>query len=350
VGKILVKRLKSALILLVGIGLCYWFARRLEWHQVETHLRDASILPLVVAALLINLTLLARSLRWQAFLDPIARIRLPGLFAATAIGFGSVFIFGRAGEIVRPMVLSLRERIRPSATIATILIERVYDMTAVVALFAVNLLFLEPTGSSGFDARALTSMRYLGGLLLLGVCAGVAALVFLRLRATHVNAWMSGLAERWFPRVMRPLANLVSHLTEGLAVLLNLRELALTLMYTLFVWGLVTTSTWLVLVAFGLHLQLTQVIFVLGFGLVGSVVPTPGGSAGAFHAAAAASLIFLGFDRNLAASVAIVFHLIAFGPPFLIGLFYLVRDGLGLNKLREMIAQETEGRLEHSTG
>jgi uncharacterized protein (TIRG00374 family) len=286
--------------------------------------------------------LLARSLRWQAFLAPIARIRLSGLFAATAIGFGSVFIFGRAGEIVRPMVLSLRERIRPSATFATILIERVYDMTAVVTLFAVNLLFLEPTGSSGFDERAVTSMRYLGGLLLAGVCIGVALLVFLRLRAARVNDRMSRLAERRFPRIMRPIANLVSHLTDGLAVLLNLRELALTLMYTAMVWGLVTASTWLVVIAFGLHLQLTQVIFVLGFGLVGSVVPTPGGSAGAFHAAAAASLIFLGFERNLAASVAIVFHLIAFGPPFLIGLFYLVRDGLGLNKLREMIAQEAE--------
>jgi uncharacterized protein (TIRG00374 family) len=342
VVNLLIKRLKSLLILIVGIGLCYWFARRLEWRQVETHLRDASILPLLVAAILINLTLLARSLRWQAFLAPIARIRLSGLFAATAIGFGSVFIFGRAGEIVRPMVLSLRERIRPSATFATILIERVYDMTAVVTLFAVNLLFLEPTGSSGFDARALTSMRYLGGLLLAGVCFGVALLVFLRLRAARVNDWMSRLAERRFPRIMRPIANLVSHLTDGLAVLLNLRELALTLMYTAMVWGLVTASTWLVVIAFGLHLQLTQVIFVLGFGLVGSVVPTPGGSAGAFHAAAAASLIFLGFERNLAASVAIVLHLIAFGPPFLIGLFYLVRDGLGLNKLREMIAQETE--------
>jgi hypothetical protein len=89
-------------------------------------------------------------------------------------------------------------------------------MTAVVALFAVNLLFLKPTGSSGFDAQALTSMRYLGALLLLGVCVGWPALVFLRLRAAQVNAWMSGLAERWFPSDAA-LANLVSHLTEGLA-------------------------------------------------------------------------------------------------------------------------------------
>jgi hypothetical protein len=72
------------------------------------------------------------------------------------------------------------------------------------------------------------------------------------------------------------------------------------------------------------------------------VAPTPGGSAGAFHAAAAKGLEFLGLDSNLAASIAIVYHLIAFGPPFVIGLFYLIRDDISLGQLREMIASETE--------
>jgi len=98
------------------------------------------------------------------------------------------------------------------------------------------------------------------------------------------------------------------------------------------------------LFAFGLNFSISHTIFVLGFGLVGSVAPTPGGSAGAFHAAAAKGLEFLGLDPNLAASIAIVYHLIAFGPPFLIGLFYLIRDDISLGQLREMIASETAER------
>ena len=107
--------------------------------------------------------------------------------------------------------------------------------------------------------------------------------------------------------------------------------------YTGLVWGLITAATWFVLLGFNLDLSLSSTIFVLGFGLVGSLVPSPGGSAGAFHAAAAAGLIFLGIEQNLAASVAIVFHFVAFGPPFVLGLFYLVRDGIGLGRLREMM-------------
>src|SRR5262249_5274948 len=112
----------------------------------------------------------------------------------------------------------------------------------------------------------------------------------------------------------------------------------------------VAAATWLTLFAFGLSFSISQAIFVLGFGLVGSVAPTPGGSAGAFHAAAAKGLEFLGLDPNLAASIAIVYHLIAFGPPFLIGLYYLIRDGISLRQLREMIASETaEGRGDRGT-
>src|SRR5262249_47228799 len=131
-------------ILAIGLGLAWWFVSRLEWDTVGAHLRNARIWPLLLAALLINLTMLARSLRWQAFLAPIAPVKLGNLFAATSVGFGALFIIGRAGsEIIRPAVLSLRERLQPSATIATILIERIYDTTAVVLLFAITLLSFE---------------------------------------------------------------------------------------------------------------------------------------------------------------------------------------------------------------
>jgi uncharacterized protein (TIRG00374 family) len=136
--------------------------------------------------------------------------------------------------------------------------------------------------------------------------------------------------------------NFIRHLADGLSVLLNLRALAATIFLTACVWALVSAATWLTLFAFGLSFSIGHAIFVLGFGLVGSVAPTPGGSAGAFHAAAAKGLEFLGLDPNLAASIAIVYHLIAFGPPFLIGLFYLIRDDISLRQLREMIASETE--------
>jgi len=57
------KKLRSLIILLIGAGLAYWFVSQLEWQIVSAHLRHMRIWPLVVAALLINLTTVARSLR-----------------------------------------------------------------------------------------------------------------------------------------------------------------------------------------------------------------------------------------------------------------------------------------------
>ena len=342
-GLAVAKKLKSVLILIIGVGLAYWFVRRLDWQQVGGYLREARIWPLLLAACLINLTLLARALRWQAFLAPITQVSLRNAFAATSVGFGSVFVIGRAGEVVRPMILTLRERLRLSATIATVLIERIYDMSMVVGLFAVNLLFFQMPSGKADDLQALHSIRSLGLILSLGVIGGLIVLVVLRLQAEPIINFLER-KSHWLPqKLARPLLNLIRHLVEGLSVLLNVRELVMTSFYTLIVWTLVTCETWLVLTAFpsiAQNFSLSHVIFVLGFGLVGSIVPTPGGAAGAFHVAAAAALRFLGVEQNLAASVAIVYHFISFGPPFLVGLFYLMRDGISLQQLREMIAHE----------
>jgi glycosyltransferase 2 family protein len=339
------KNLKSVLILAIGLGLAWWFISRLDLDTVGAHLRNAKIWPLLLAALLINLTLIARSLRWQAFLSPIGKAKLSNLFAATSVGFGALFIIGRAGsEIIRPAVLSLRERLSPSATIATILIERIYDTTAVVLLFAITLLSFELPARNASDWQNFGGTHGLGLFLLLAISSGLGALILLRLKAEPIIAWL----ERhsiWLPqKLAQPLLNFIRHLADGLSVLLNLRELAKTVFLTFCVWTLVCAATWLTLFAFGLNFSISHIIFILGFGLVGSVVPTPGGSAGAFHAAAAKGLEFLGLDPNLAASIAIVYHLIAFGPPFLIGLFYLLRDDISLRQLREMVASETTER------
>ena len=269
------KIIKSVLILLIGLGAAWWFVSRLDWQSVGSHLRNAKIWPLVAGAVLINLTILARSLRWQAFLNPIRRVGLGNIFAATSIGFGSLFVIGRAGEIVRPAILSLRERLRPSATIATILIERIYDTTMVVSLFAANLIFFDLSTTTLNDEKSVKSMRLLGLMLLTGIVSGLVLLLVLRLKSEKVIAWIER-GSTILPRALvGPLVNLIRHLSDGLSVLLNLRELIVTILYTVLVWGLISMATWMTLYAFGLTFSPGQIIFILGIGLVGSVVPTP---------------------------------------------------------------------------
>lgn len=332
------KRLGSLIVIVIGCGLLVWFFSRLDWQVVGNHFRSMRVGPVVLAALLINLTLLWRSLRWRTLLAPIAPASLANLFSSTTIGFGSVFVFGRAGEIVRPMVLSLKERLHPSVTLATILVERVFDMTMVAVVFAVNLLIFKFPPESTADAAMVATIHRLGLLMTAATVMGVGILVLFRLRTAFVISILARLVNPLPVRLTRPVIVFVEHLSSGLSVLLQVGELLRAVFFTTLVWASVSVATWLVLFAFDLNLGPSAAIFVMGFGLIGSLVPSPGGSAGAFHAAAAAGMIILGVEKNLAGSAAIVFHFVAFGPPFLLGLFYLAKDGIGLGRLREMIS------------
>src|SRR6185369_15424241 len=123
-------------------------------------------------------------------------------------------------------------------------------------------------------------------------------------------------------------------------VLVNAAELAETVGWTVLLWLGIATANLLVLRAFHLDVGMAETIFVLGWSLLGSLVPTPGGAAGAFHAATAAGLLFLGVRKETAAALSIVLHLVDFGPAVLFGLFYFIRGDLSLAKLRTMMSAE----------
>ena len=131
----------------------------------------------------------------------------------------------------------------------------------------------------------------------------------------------------------------------ALSVLSDVRQLAISIGWTLLLWLSVALGNLLVCRAFGLQFGMSQVIFVLGWSMVGSAVPTPGGAAGAFHAATGAALVLLGVGRDQAAAVAIILHLVDFAPAALFGLFYFLRGDINIARLR---ALTTTTAVEHA--
>jgi uncharacterized membrane protein YbhN (UPF0104 family) len=107
-----------------------------------------------------------------------------------------------------------------------------------------------------------------------------------------------------------------------------------TLSWTALLWCGIVLDYWLVLRAFNLRLSLAGAVFVMGWALVGSLVPTPGGAAGVFHTATAAGIGFLGVEREQAAAASIVLHLVAFAPALPLGLYYFLRSHISVAQLR----------------
>lgn len=294
-----------------------------------------------LSVLIISSVYLFRALRWKALLAPLGEASLANLFSATTIGFAAVFLIGRAGEVVRPVVLPMREpRIRTSASFVTILVERIYDMMAVIVLFAANLVWFHPAASSGVE---FSRVRTIGVGLLVLACTGVVGLMWFRKRSeVAIRIWKRLFEDSWFmPAVLyRAVLSLLDQLARALRVLVDARELAITVGWTAMVWIGIALGNLLVIRAFGLQFGVGEALFVLGWSLVGSLVPTPGGAAGAFHAATAAGLIVLGVAKETAAAIAIVMHLVDFGPAIFFGLFYFLRGDISISKLRRLSSSE----------
>ena len=328
------KYLEFGLLSALAVAIVWWFGRKLDWGEVRLAISLANWYLLSLAVVVICFSYLFRACRWGALLAPLGPARLKHLFAATTVGFGAVFLIGRMAEVVRPVVLPMREpRVRASASFVTIMVERIYDTMAVVVLFALNLLWFTPPSNT---ASEFSRVRIVGLVLLISAVSGVLSLTWFRRRSSGAIGWVEQVLKRrpFIPvRLTRAVISILEQLARALRVLVNARELAVTIAWTVMVWGSIALANLIVLRAFGLPFGIREAVFVLGWSLVGSLVPTPGGAAGAFHAATAAGLIFLGVARETAAAISIVMHLVDFGPAVIFGVYYFIRGDINLSRL-----------------
>jgi len=325
------RRLRILLGFIIGAVFIVWFASRLDWPKVRADLVSANLTLIAIAVVLIATTYLIRSFRWRTLLSPIGKAGIGQLYASNAIGFAAIFLLGRGGEFVRPVIASIRAKIKFTATLATILIERVFDSITVGMTFSLSLLFFNYDIPNTGNAGVIRGLRSLA-VFLIALCVTGALLLRFASRksvaskeltkATGIGNW-----------IKQHLHHLLHSLVTGLQVFRNRKALIATICHTIILWACAGTASYLVLVAFKIHLTFTQVAFVLGFEMIGSLVPTPGGAAGAFHAATQGALQLLGVEANQAASCAIILHLVTFGPALVFGLFFVLRDHISLSKL-----------------
>ncbi len=336
------KYLKFILLFLFAVFIFWFFGRNLDWQQVSQGLQRANPWYLGLAVVGICGGYLLRAVRWQVLLEPITPSSLKELFATTTVGFAAIFLIGRMGEIVRPMWLPMRDkRVRPSAALVTLGLERIFDMAALVTFFAVNLIwFVPPAGrESEFD-----KVKFVGLMMLVSVVFGFIMLAVYQRVSPRVIEWTGEVTDgKRFPkRLQLILLSILRQLSAALGILRDWRETFLVSFWSFALWLAIAIPTWLVLLAFELPLTLSDSVFIMGFAVVSSVIPTPGGAAGAFHTATAASLLFLNPDMSVedAAAVAIAMHLVYFAPAIVFGLYYFVHGDISIERFRSLLSSE----------
>jgi uncharacterized protein (TIRG00374 family) len=256
----------------------------------------------------------ARALRWRSL---FARGRRPPAGAATnAMMVGYLYnniMPARVGEAARVVVLTQRSSAPPMEIVGTVVVERLYDVVAILVIFFAAEPWLPHVswfGAAVVAALVLTAL-IIAVATVLAVCGdrGVRAL----LRPLRRLSLFSG--ER--------LEHTIAELTLGLS---GLRRLGLALeafLWTIAAWLLTALCAYFVILAFHLHLPFSCGLLVaVAIGL-SMILPSAPAAIGVFEGAVVIALRAYGVPTSSALPYAVVLHLVNFVPFVLIGVFLL---------------------------
>jgi glycosyltransferase 2 family protein len=329
----------GAILLLIAVYLLRSELRKsgFRWSVFVATLEGLQWPWLLAAVGLALATYFGRALRWAVLLKPLRpHPDMRKLVSATVIGFTAVTLLGRPGEFVRPYLIARNEGLPFSSQIAAWVLERIYDLLMVLAIFGFALSRVRNISNPG---PRLAWVLEVGGVLVWVLsAAALLMLVMIRryseaMRQRLMDA-LGFLSQHRLERASRFLQALV----QGAESTRSTKSILLLLLYTLLEWALIVGCYWCISMAFGtaLGFSIADAVTFIGFVSFGTVVQIPGIGGGMQVVAVLVLTKIFGVSVELATSIAVLLWLITFVVIVPFGLAAALHEGLSWRKLREL--------------
>ena len=316
---------------LVVSAFCLWLAMHdVRPGEVLRSLRQANYLGFLALAVLTVLGFWLRALRWRWLFSGGRPIGLSSLFSATMIGFMANNLLPlRLGEFVRAWALGRREGLSKTTVFATVVVERVVDMIALIVILGLAL-WIHPL-AEGSDAARLVRR---GATVLIG--GGLAMLLFvvvLERRPAMAHALVR-LATAPLPERLRGRAGaMLDHFVDGLALFRDLPRLAWVFLLSLVMFAVVAVGLTASLWAFDIPAPWYAGVVMLVITAIGIMVPAAPGYIGTMNVACKVGLRLFGIGPVLSVPFSWFYWAGQWLPVTLVGLYFLRREGLSLASL-----------------
>ncbi len=244
------------------------------------------------------------------------------LFPVVVIGYmgNNVYPF-RAGEVIRAFVLKRNQDVQVSASLATIVIERIFDGLVMLIFVFVALPFADFKADWLRDVVLFSTLIFWGAFLVFLVMA---------LRPDQMRRFYTAIFERVLPETIGAKAmGLADHFMTGLENLRHPSDLAMTLVSSVFIWLTETTKYWFVMHAFDFRVSFFVLMVMTAVVNLATTLPSSPGYVGTFDTPGIKTLMAYDVPETMAASYTLVLHAALWLPITLLGFFYLYREGLG---------------------
>jgi hypothetical protein len=261
-------------------------------------------------------------------LRAIKPIPLGRLFPVVCIGYmgNNIYPF-RIGELLRAYVLKRKEGVAISASLATILVERIFDGVIMLLFVFVGLPWLPAITGDWRRFVIIFSLLFFGALAVFFVIAASPK------RARTVYNWI---IDRLLPqRVREPARGFADRFMEGLYFLRSGRDVAMIFATSLVVWLAETGKYWFVMHAFSFQAPFFVLMLMNGVVNLTTTIPSAPGYIGTFDAPGIKILAAYGVPENIAGAYTLVLHGALWLPITVLGAFYMWRESLSWRDLGE---------------
>ena len=321
--------------------------------KIADAFKNANYIYIIPAIALYFIAVVFRTIRWRYLLTPLGTFSVGRLFPVVVVGYmANNLLPARLGELVRAYYMGEREQVSASATLATIVLERIFDGLALLLFVAVAIVFLPTIGVSGLGSAEDVSWVLEPAWAAVLTAVFVLAIVGLTIVAGYPRT--GELTAKWVARFMpektRPrIKGVIGMFFEGLVALRSPRRQLSVLVLSLPVWLFEGGMYLMMGLSFGLTDILPWPAFILSVmflvtataNLALSLPSSPGG-VGPFELLAAASLRLVEVDDSIAFSYALALHVVLLVPVTLLGLFYWWRWSISLARLTRRRGEEAQ--------
>jgi uncharacterized protein (TIRG00374 family) len=323
----------------ISLLFLYFALRGLQFGDMWETLEGANYLWLIPGVLIYMVGVIARAWRWHFLLRPVKSIPTTTLFPITAIGYmGNNIYPARAGEVLRTIVLKKFEGVAISASLATIVVERVFDGVVMLGFVFLNLPELARlTVSSGFVGNIQTLALWGAGVFL-----GVLVLFLLAGMYPNRSIWFVKMISRYVipTRFREQVISLAESFLGGLAALRSPRDVLMIFFTSIVIWLLETGKYWFVMQAFPLEVSFFTLMLMNGIVNLATTIPSAPGYVGTFDAPGIAVLQAYGVDKAIAAGYTLVLHVALWLPITALGAYYMARAGIKWDQSMERVRVE----------
>lgn len=314
--------------------------QQFRWDDFWQSFRGLRLGYFLGSAALIFSSYLFRSLRWREFLRPMKPAGLQNLLVATLVGFSSVALLGRPGEVVRPWLIARKEGLTVSSQLAAWTLERVFDSLAVASILGLALYF--PSAHIRIEQgpeQLLRHFRNAGFVLVAGAVAMGIVVSQFRHRRQFMLAVLGWLSRPLPEKYQTHIGRMAESFAAGLAGIENIRSLLLCAGFSWLVWLSILAAYWSMLQSLGgtvAQLNWSGVVLVMTATVVGSVVHLPGVGGGQQVAVVLTLTQLFGISLAIATSAALLLWAVTFMMVLIPGLPLAAHEGLTWQRLRQV--------------